>query len=128
MHETTFAEVIPQKSLRDILAILFRHRKPAIICFSVIVTAVAVGTMIAPKIYKSDAKLLAKLGRENLTMDPTMGNQQIVSISQSRESQINSELEILQSREVIGQVIDKLGPDVFLGRKTAIGADAAPGR
>ncbi|MCL4503284.1 MAG: hypothetical protein M1438_15770 [Deltaproteobacteria bacterium] len=76
---------------------------------------VSLVTMIMPRTYKSESKLLVKLGRENATMDPTATvSGQVVQVMQTQESAMKSELEILRSRDLAEKVVDKLGADVIL--------------
>jgi len=103
-----------KRSLRDFYYILFRHKWKVILFFLAVVAAVTVGTFLTTEIYKAEAKLLVRLGRESVTLDPTATIGQVISIGQSRDSEINSELEILRSRELAGKVVDALGPKSFL--------------
>ncbi|MBN1396299.1 MAG: hypothetical protein JW959_14845 [Pirellulales bacterium] len=59
-----------------------------------------------------------RLGRENATLDPTatLGQKPIVAVPQSRESEINSEVEILRSRALIEKVVDALGSEKIIGK------------
>lgn len=107
-------------SFRDVYHILFRHKKKAILFFSAVFVTVTLGTFLAPKIYRSEAKLFVRIGRESVTLDPTVTTGQIVSIGQSRENEINSELEILRSRELFEKVVDAIGPAVFLKGPKAV--------
>ena len=104
----------PERSLRDFYYILFRHKWKVILFFLAVVATVTVGTFLTTEIYKAEAKLLVRLGRENVTLDPTATTGQVISVGQSRDSEINSELEILKSRELAGKVVDALGPKSFL--------------
>src|SRR6185369_7902508 len=66
----------------------------------------------------SQSKLLLRLGRENVVLDPTATfGQTAVSVPQSRENEINSALEVLKSRPLIEQVVDSVGPGAILGRE-----------
>ena len=106
----------PQSSLRDIYYVLFRHKWKMVLFFLAVNTTVFVSTFNTPEIYRSEAKLLVRLGRENITLDPTATTGQIINVSQSRENEVNLELEILKSRELWEDVVDSIGPDAFLMR------------
>jgi uncharacterized protein involved in exopolysaccharide biosynthesis/Mrp family chromosome partitioning ATPase len=126
MQEITFVDRVQELSLRDLAAVLFRHRKAIMAVFVLIMGTVVIGTWMAPRSYRSDAKLLLKLGRENLSIDPTIGRGgQVVTISQSRESQINSEIEIMKSRDVVELVVDQLGLEELLGRPISSAAGSS---
>ena len=104
----------PERSLRDFYYILFRHKWKVILFFLAVVATVTVGTLLSTEIFKAEAKLMVRIGRENVSLDPTATTGQVISIGQSRDSEINSELEILKSRELAGKVVDALGPKSFL--------------
>ena len=91
---------------------LFRHKGKAAVFFVTVATAVALWTFLSPKEYRSEGKLFVRLGRENATLDPTatLGQDSIIAVPQSRESEINSVVEILQSRILLEKVVDALGP------------------
>jgi len=78
----------------------------------------AVGTYVALQLvtpqYESTAALLVKLGRENLQVPPTVGNGGVFSTG-VRAEEINSEVGLLRSREVLEATIDRIGVDAFQG-------------
>ncbi len=108
----------PEGSLRDVYYILFRHkRKVTWFFFGVFLTAVLV-TFLMPEIYQSEAKLLVRLGRESVTLDPTATRSgQIVSVNTRRENEIRSELQILNSQDLAEKVVDAMGPETFVQGK-----------
>ena len=114
MTERVFEERYPERSLRDIYYVLFRHKWKIILFFLAVVITVTIGTFQAPEIYRSDAKLLVRIGRESVTLDPTATTGHIISIGQSRQAEINSELEILKSREIAEKVVDAIGLEAIL--------------
>ena len=92
------------------------QRRKAAICFLAVTATVAIVTLLWPKSYRSEGKLLVRLGRENATLDATvtMGPDSVVAVPLSREAEINSHVEILQSRTLLEQVVDKIGPAAVL--------------
>ncbi|MFO7606539.1 MAG: GNVR domain-containing protein [Desulfurivibrionaceae bacterium] len=107
--------IMPEKnsSLRDILYVLFRRKKAIVLFSGTVFLGVLLFTYISPEIYRSEAKILIRLGRESLALDPTVGGQ-TVSLSQSRQNEVNSELAIIKSRLLAEQVVDVITPEVFL--------------
>jgi uncharacterized protein involved in exopolysaccharide biosynthesis len=101
-----------ENSLRDILTILFRHQTKMVLFFISVVTIVTITTFLLPEIYQSDARLLIKLGRESVSVDPAVMGPTI-SVSQSRQNEINSELAILNSRFLAEAVVNDLGTEYF---------------
>jgi len=116
MPITTIEKRTTELSFRDVYHILFRHKRKVILFFLAVFITVTLGTFLTPKTYRSEAKLFVRIGRESVTLDPTVTTGQIVSVGQSRESEINSEIEILKSRELSEKVVDAIGPAVFLRR------------
>jgi polysaccharide biosynthesis protein PslE len=102
--------------MKDILSAIFRHRGKASIFFVLVMAGTILVTALLPKKYQSEAKLFLRVGRENATLDPTvtLGEQSIVAIPQSRENEINSVAEMLQSRMLLEKVANKLGPAAVL--------------
>jgi len=125
MQEAHFREVSTEKSLRDFFQIIFRHRRKVAGCFLTVVALSVLSALFSPAIYQSDARLLLRLGRESVTLDPTVSTGQVISISQSRESEINSELEILKSHELTAKVVDAVGPESLVGAASM--GQASPG-
>ena len=74
------------------------------------------GTFLSPKTYQSEAMLLVRLGRENVSLDPTAATGQTVNLSQNRENEIKSEMEILTSQALAEMVVDTIGYEAFLSR------------
>lgn len=114
MLEGTYREKSSTISIRDINYILFRHKWKVIIFFLAAFGSVAAFTFLSPKIYRSEAMLLVRLGRESITLDPTATTGQVISVGLSRESETNNELEVLRSRDLVEKVVDKIGPSAFL--------------
>jgi len=101
-------------ALRDVLQVFSRHRKK-MIAFACLCIGVAVAWIIfAPRSYESVAKLYVRLGREQVTLDPTATTGPTMNLYQTQENEINSTLQILDSREIAEQVVDTIGAAVIL--------------
>jgi capsular exopolysaccharide synthesis family protein len=118
------------KTLRDFYDIVFRQKRKALLFFFTVLAVVIVGNIVAPRVYRSEAKFLIKLGRQDVTVDPTVGTGPMLSVSQPREAVVNSELEILLSRELAGKVVDAIGGEAVMkgsdGLKAAKSAPEKP--
>lgn len=110
----TIPTVGEESSLRDLVAVPFRHKGKAILFFLLVFGLVALGTFTAPPVFESQAKLLVKPGRESLALDPTVAPERVVDIRRTMQEQMGSELEILNSRVLAERVVDRLGPERFL--------------
>ena len=102
----------------DVRLALKRYRKKGLLFFSVTLSITVLFVLFAPRQYRSEGKLFVRLGRENSTLDATatLGQNPIVAVPLSRENEINSEVEILQSRALIEKVVDALGPEKIVGK------------
>ena len=105
------------RALRDVLSIPWRHKGKVLLFFVAVVGAATAVTLALPKVYRSEGKLLLRLGRENMSLDPTatFGATPLL-VQQSRENEINSVIEILRSRVLVEKVVDALGPEAILDR------------
>jgi uncharacterized protein involved in exopolysaccharide biosynthesis len=95
---------------------LRRHRGKAAWFFFGTMLLVTAGAIFLPRQYFSEAKVFVRLGRESVTLDPTATTGQTVAVDTTREAEITSVLDVLESRAVLEQVVDGLGPAVILDR------------
>ena len=107
-------ERIPEGSLRDVCHVLFRHKRMIVIFFLAVVITVTLGTFLVSEIYRSEARIMVRVGRESVTLDPTATTGQVISVGQARENEVKSELEILKSQELVEKLVDAIGPAAFL--------------
>jgi len=111
-----FEERPRERSLRDLYYTFFRNKWKVILFFLAVIVIVAVVTFLSDEIYRSEARLLVRLGRETVTLDPTATTGTIIPVAQSRESEINTELEILKSQEIAEKVVDSVGLEAFISQ------------
>ena len=104
---------LPHSTMRDIVRVIFRRKKLFVLFFLATMIVVFAITFLSPKIYRSEASLLVKLGRESVMIDPTATIGQIANVRQDRTSEINSELQILRSRDLYETVVGRLGVETF---------------
>lgn len=108
----------PPVTANDLATAFSRHKGKMAFCFMVIITAVTVWTIFCPRAYRAEAKLLLRLGRENMTVDPTAmsGTEPVLAMPQLRENELNSVAEVLRSRVILDRVVDAVGPVAILGK------------
>lgn len=58
--------------------------------------------------------MIVRLGRESAGLDPTATTSEITPIYETREQELNSALEVMQSRKLLEAVIGVIGEDVIL--------------
>ncbi|XZE20601.1 GumC family protein [Pirellulaceae bacterium SH449] len=96
------------------------HAKWKLIAFQVFVVAGCLAVLLLwPRGYISEARLFLQLGKESVAMDPTATvSGSLVNVqSSTREDEIITALDILQSREVASKVVDALTPAFVLGQE-----------
>jgi polysaccharide biosynthesis protein PslE len=110
------ADDASELSLFHLLQAIWRHKGKALACFVCVVGIAAVATLFWPKTYRSEGKLLVRLGRENMALDPTatLGATSVLAVQQTRENEINSIIEVIHSRVLIDKIVDAIGPEVIL--------------
>ena len=116
---------------------LRRHKVSAAAFFVAVLAVVGAATVLMPRTYRSQTKLFLRLGRENATLDPTatLGQNPVVALPQTRDSEINSVIEVIKNRVLLEKVVDRVGPGVILGKepyqpgaRPAADPNAAPSR
>ena len=123
------ADITPSASVSDIRRSVLRHKKKAALVFALIVTASAALALLLPKTYRSEGKLLVRLGKENAMLDrtATMSQEAVVTVPSSRVEELNSVVEIIGSRAMAEKVVDALGPEFILAAGAGdVGNDADP--
>ena len=103
-------------SLLHLARVVWRHKGKMLACFVAVVGIATVAALFWPKSFRSEGKLLVRLGRENMAIDPTatIGATPMLTVQPSRENEINSIIEIMHSRVLIEKVVDAIGPDVLM--------------
>lgn len=92
----------------------WRHKKKILAVWLAGMALTLAYLSFAPRKYQSEAKLFVRLGRESVSLDPTATTGQMVSIAESRESEVHAVEELLASRLLAERVVDKFGPNVIL--------------
>jgi uncharacterized protein involved in exopolysaccharide biosynthesis len=110
-------------TLRDLVAVLFRHKRTAIICFVGILLGTAATVLTNP--YRASTKFLVSHDR----VDPIVGAQTELEkevILDVTEEELNSEIEILKSGDVARAVVLACGLDKRKGLSEYIFGPATP--
>ncbi|HEX3744321.1 MAG TPA: Wzz/FepE/Etk N-terminal domain-containing protein [Bryobacteraceae bacterium] len=96
--------------MSDITAFLRRRRLQIAATFLVVFAAVVVVTLLMPKIYESHMKVLVKNERADMIVSPDHSDNAEYR-GQVSENEINSEIEILTSNDLLRDVVVKNGLD-----------------
>jgi len=100
-----------QLSIRDVAGVLFRHKALIVTTFLTVAIGTAVLTALMPNEYESRMKILVKNTRSDVPITPerTTGTAGTYFDNEVSENQINSEIELLTSDDLIKQVVTESG-------------------
>ena len=95
-------------TLMDFLIVIFKHKYKILVIFLSIVITVTFYTFRMTPIYEAETRLIIKPGRENI-YKPEVGNDNRPIIRFDRSEMLNSEIEIITSRDLAEKVVTTLG-------------------
>ncbi len=101
-------------SARDVLRVLFRHKVLIVLVFGAVTAAGATFVMLMPPQYESEARLLLRPERGDISIDPTSPGL-VNSLQGQSSNSTENEISILSSRLLHERVARELGPDRILG-------------
>ncbi len=108
--------------LNEIWSAIWRQWKTASFVLFAIIFLTWLALLAWPRTFASEAKLFLRVGRESVTLDPTASIGQTMMLQKTQDEEVNAALDILNSRHIREQVVDKVGVDVILN-----GPASAPG-
>lgn len=100
-----------QVSVRDVASILFRHKLLLCATFLTVALGTAAITMLMPNEFEARMKILVKNTRSDVPITPerTLGSTGSFFDTDVSENQINSEIELLTSEDLLKQVVTDCG-------------------
>ncbi len=98
--------------LREILRVLFKRQAVIVVTFVTVVATVAAGSFLLSPTYRAQARVLLKIGRENVYRPEVVSDQNQVLTANSEEI-VNSETSILTSRDLTEKVVSTIGVDAI---------------
>src|SRR5229473_1451814 len=96
-------------SLRDGAGAMFRRKALVLLTFFTVVLGTTIFTFLLPNKYESRMKILVKNQRVDVAITPEATDVAPPIESEVSESQINSEIELLTSRDLLTQVVTESG-------------------
>jgi uncharacterized protein involved in exopolysaccharide biosynthesis len=97
----------PSPTLRDLLAVIFRQRRLALMAFVLTMVAVIAYRLIAP-CYESEMKVLLRRGRVDPVVAPTPSQAELIRQGVTEE-EVNSEAELMHDDEILRTVVQSTG-------------------
>lgn len=94
-------------SIRDVASVVFRHKLLICVTFLTVAIGTAVVTYLMPNQFESSMKILVKNTRTDVPITPerTSGLNGTAPESEVSENQINSEIALLTSKDLLNQVV-----------------------
>lgn len=107
---------VVQRPPRSVPAMLGKSLRRHWLALLLVLVAAVLGTygvaLFITDQYEAQARLLVKLGRENTEVPQSVGKGGVLSTG-VRKEEINSEIQILTSRDLLRETVDRLGVDAF---------------
>jgi uncharacterized protein involved in exopolysaccharide biosynthesis len=112
-------------TLRDILVPIFRYRRAALVVTSILCAVTVLVVLLLPRRYEAEMTLLVKRERAETIVSPDPGAS--FQRSDVKEDELNSEVELLKSRDLLEQVAvaSGLAPAPAPTKGTATGSERA---
>jgi uncharacterized protein involved in exopolysaccharide biosynthesis len=104
--------------LEELGVAIARHKLLIGVVLALTAMSTYVGMQLVTEQYESVARLLVRLGRENTQVPMTVEKGGVLSTG-VRKEEINSEVQLLQSRDLIETTIDEIGTAAFQFRPSA---------
>lgn len=118
MPETPKSTAEDSMSIGDIYYLLFRHKVTILLCLVLGILAAAILFYITPAVFRSEARLLVRYVTETAVLDPAATGDRMISPGRGGENVINSEIQILTSRDLVEKVVEDMGVMRFDGSAT----------
>ncbi len=96
-------------SLRDIVEAGFRHRTALLVCFGTLFLATILYSFVLPPKYQSETKILVRKERLDPMVSSEQATLQPVIRDEVTEEELNSEVEIIDSDDVLKKVVTSIG-------------------
>ncbi|MCA9071885.1 MAG: hypothetical protein KDA84_23315 [Planctomycetaceae bacterium] len=100
-------------TLPNAIRILKTYRWISLGIFGVVLGLVVLAINLVPATYESEAKLFVRVGRESVALDPTATTGQTISVYESRENEINSVVDVLQSRGILERIVSNMASELI---------------
>lgn len=96
------------------LEIPFKHKRLVLGTLLSLIILGWLAMLVWPRTYESEAKIVVRVGRESVALEPTATTSQTLMLQKTQEEEINSALEVLSSRRLAEQVVESIGSENIL--------------
>lgn len=102
----------------DVPRFLWRHKGKMLVTFVAGLALTVLYFSTAARVYRSEAKVLVRIGRESIRLDPTATTGQFVGVAESRDSELHAVEELVASRAMAEKIVEQFGAGVILEKKS----------
>src|SRR5437588_3741753 len=95
----------PAATVRDFIAVVFRHRRLVTLSFLGIFLAAVVAALVLPDQYEAQMEILVNRDRGNPVVSPAAPVQTDYTPADVTEEELNSEVQLLQSRDLLETIV-----------------------
>jgi len=96
-------------TLRDALMPVFRRKRLALVVFLGVFAGALLGALLSPRKYEAEMKVLVNRSRLDAAVTADPDAQPVAALPAVSEEEMNSEVELLKSRDLLEQVILECG-------------------
>lgn len=113
-HQSSSLDRNRSSYVASLVEIPFLYKRTLLICFVACAILGWLAILVWPRTYESQAKIIVRIGRESVSLDPSATTSATLTLQKTQEEDVVSALEILGSRRVADAVVEKLGADAIL--------------
>ena len=107
--------------IQDVLKALRRKWRTGLVLFMLIGLLVGLYYGITPRQYESEGKLYVQIGRGIVSEDRVSPAESSVSVVETRNSEVNSVLDMISSRGLAEKIVDRVGVDRITASESMLG-------
>lgn len=101
-------------SIQQLAQAVQRRKWTGFIVFTLVFAAFVAAWLFLPREYGSEGRMVVRMGRSNLSMNASPDASSMVSIQDTRETEILAVMDLIKSQVVLGNVVDRIGPEKIL--------------
>ncbi|HMO12523.1 MAG TPA: hypothetical protein PKD64_02945 [Pirellulaceae bacterium] len=96
-------------TLGHVVEAVWHQKLRFVLVFIAVMLLVAIAFLYTPRRYGSEGVVFVQLGRQNVGLDPTTTTSGTITVNDSRETEIRSILEMIQSQQLLAAAVDQVG-------------------
>ena len=97
-------------NLRELASVCFRHQRLILFTLCIVIATFILYVCVVPRTYQAETEILVKRGRADPVVTPDNNASPVLTTDLSEED-LNSEVEILRSRDLLERVVMSCGLD-----------------